>query len=110
MVQGMFGDLRALKEQAAFEAHPYGWLFTADTVYRIAFFTLSVLSGYDAVYNVPCSAEDFAARLAAGTVQSRPLTLSPEDRLIAFSTCASDFADARALWAGKLVPTSDYLQ
>ena len=105
----MFGDIRFMRNNAGFNAHKYGWLFTEDTVYRIDFFALSVLSGYDILYNlayfVPLENPEFLERIVTNAhFRNKDVEDTEDDYLIALSTCAGDFEEARALLTGKLVP------
>ena len=99
----MFGSIRSFRSRSAFAAHRYGWLFTPDKVYRIDFFALCIVSAYDTIYYLPGSQEDFMARTRETVHFSADVMLAEEDRILSLSTCASDFADARALLSGKLV-------
>lgn len=100
MQSGMFGDIRSYRDPAAFEAHRYGWFFTPDKVYLIEFFALSVVSGFDALYDVPCDLSQWYDGLLEAAEFKRDAAIT--DKLIAFSTCASDYDNARALFAGVL--------
>lgn len=100
MQSGMFGDIRSYRDPAAFEAHRYGWFFTHDKVYLIEFFALSVVSGFDALYDVPCDLSQWYDGLLEAAEFKRDAAIT--DKLIAFSTCASDYDNARALFAGVL--------
>ena len=106
MVSGMFGDLRSWRSQEAFDAHRYGWLLTPDALFRIDFFALSVTSGYDALYDVPCAAEEWRGRLLEQALFARDLDFSADDRYLMFSTCAADFEAARLQFTGRLVTVS----
>ncbi|HAG14772.1 MAG TPA: hypothetical protein DCG49_13070 [Ruminococcus sp.] len=104
MMSGMFGDIRSYKDRAAFDRHLCGWFLTPDQTYRIDFFALSVVSTYDVIYETDAAHADWLACILENAMHlSEPL---PEetDRLITLSTCSSEFANARALFTGKLVP------
>lgn len=111
---GMFGDLRSFKEQAEFDLHKYGWLATPDTLFRIDFFALAIVSGYDSVYDLPCQQTEWLQKIRASAMHDSGLAVSPEDALIALSTCtAENLEEARALFVGRLVPMQqpeDYLK
>ncbi|MBR3448887.1 MAG: class B sortase [Oscillospiraceae bacterium] len=103
MVSGMFGDIRSFRNQSSFDAHRYGWLFTPDTVYRIDFFALAIVSGYDTAYDLPCAQKDFLTRIRSQAEFDSGAEVAAEDRLIALSTCAvGDPAECRALFTGVL--------
>lgn len=102
---GMFGDLRSFKEQAEFDSHKYGWLATPDTLFRIDFFALAVVSGYDSLYDIPCTQEDWLAKIRKSAMYDAVPEIVPEDSLIALSTCTvGEPEQARALFVGRLVP------
>lgn len=102
MQSGMFGAIRSLKDRAEFDRHRYGWLFTPDTVIRIDFFALAICSGYDAVYDVGKSREVWLERIRSNAMYDTGAEIPETQSLIALSTCASDFEDARALFTGTL--------
>ena len=102
MQSGMFGDIRKFKEQEQFEAHRYGWLFTTESLYRIDFFTLSIVSAYDTIYDIPSDRTEWMETLKSGSLHYRELEINDDDKVAVLSTCSSDFEDARALFAGKL--------
>jgi len=102
MKSGMFGDLRTYREKSAFDSHSSGWIYTRDAVYQIDFFVLSVCSAYDAVYQYDLSVAEWIENLLSHAVCYRAMQIEETDRLIALSTCASDFENARILFVGKL--------
>ncbi len=109
----MFGNIRTFRSQSAFSAHKYGWLFTPDTVYRIDFFALAVLNAYDTLYNLPNTLDYYLERMYENVHFRSDIELGEDDRVVALSTCASDYEDARAIFTGKLVEMledSDYIR
>ena len=100
MQNGMFGDIRSYRNDEAFDSHRYAWFFTPDKVYLIEFFALSIVSGYDILYDVPCDLNEWHDRLLETAEFQRDVPMT--DKLVAFSTCASDYENARALLAGVL--------
>lgn len=103
MQYGMFGDIRKFKDKEQFDRHRYGWLFTKDSLYRIDFYALAVVSAYDDMYNVPADSVEWQESLRANSLYFTEPDLGDGDSVIALSTCASDFDDARALFTGKLI-------
>ncbi len=103
MASGMFGDIRSFKEREEFDRHRYGWLFTKDTLYRIDFCALVIVSAYDAMYDVPADSTQWLKAMREHSMYYTEPELCGDDTVIALSTCANDFADARALFTGKLV-------
>lgn len=104
MQYGMFGDIRSYKEQANFESHRYGWLLTAECLYRIDFYALAVVSAFHKAYNIPTDNGEWLSYIRDNSIHYTEIEYSDNDRFIALSTCASDFENARALFTGKLVP------
>lgn len=107
MQSGMFGDIRSFKEREEFDAHRFGWFFTTDTLYRIDFFSLAIVSAYDSVYDIPADCDEWNSSIINNSLYFTDADLSVNDKLISLSTCASDFNDARALFTGKLIRIQD---
>ncbi len=107
MQRGMFGEIRTLKERSNFEHYRYGWLFTGEGIFRIDFYALVIVSAYDALYEIPADGSAWQDAVRKNSLHFREIGWSPEECMIALSTCASDFENARALWVGKLTPVSD---
>ena len=104
MTSGMFGDIRSYKEREEFDRHRYGWFFTPDMTYRIDFFALSVVSTYDVVYDIGSEHSEWLDCIYAKAMYTSDIVPDESDRLIALSTCTSDFANARVVLTGRLVP------
>lgn len=100
MKQGMFGDIRSYRNTEAFDSHRYAWFITPDKVYRIEFFALSIVSGFDVLYDVPSDLNEWHDRLLKTAEFQRDVKMT--EKLVAFSTCASDYDNARALFAGVM--------
>lgn len=108
MISGMFGDIRAFRTQAEFDAHRYGWFVTADTVFRIDFFVLAVTDAFDSLYDLPADSAAWRERLHETAEFEREMPLADSDSLIALSTCTyGSTAYARALLTGRLVEMKD---
>ncbi len=103
MQYGMFGDIRKFKEREEFDKHRYGWLFTKEALYRIDFFALSIVSAYDRIYDIPADSSEWKKILKDNSMYYTEPELKDNDPVVALSTCASDFKNARALFAGKLI-------
>jgi SrtB family sortase len=104
MQYGMFGDIRFFKEKDNFDKHRYGWLFTNDSIYRIDFFALAVVSALDEIYDMSEDDTDIFEHIKETSINYTETELSENDRFIYLSTCASEFEDARALFIGKIEP------
>ena len=107
----MFADIRNFRSNASFNAHRYGWLVTPDTVYRLDFFALSVLSAYDdmyalAYYELP-ELHFFVQRALATAHFRRDMEINDGDKVVMLSTCAYDFEMARQILTAKMVPLTD---
>jgi len=104
MVSGMFGDIRSYKKRAEFDKHRCGWFFTPEQTYRIEFFALTIVSTNDIIYETDADHKDWLDFILEKAMYTSEPVPEETDRLIALSTCASDFASARALFTGKLIP------
>ena len=102
MQYSMFGDIRKFKDRDQFDKHRYGWLFTTENLYRIDFFTLSIVSAYDTIYDIPADRSAWMNTLTENSMYYTETDLNNDDAVVTLSTCATDFEDARALFAGKL--------
>lgn len=103
MRAGMFGDIRYFKNRSEFSKHRYGWLVTPNGIDRIDFFALSVVSAYDDVYDMGMEHSQWLGFILDNALFTSDEIPAENDRIIALSTCSSEFGDARALFAGKLV-------
>lgn len=102
MVSGMFGDIRSFRSQDKFDSHRYGWLITADKVWRIDFFALAVADAYDVLYDVASDGEEWITRLKETSEFFSDIAIDADDRFIALSTCTYGSENARALFTGRL--------
>ena len=107
MVSGMFGDIRSYKEREEFDKHRYGWFFTPEKTYRIEFFALSIVSTNDLVYETGADHSQWLDCILEKAMYTADPLPEESDRLISLSTCASEFASARALFTGRLVPVEN---
>jgi SrtB family sortase len=102
MQYGMFGDIRAYKDKANFDAHRYGWLFSGESLYRIDFYALTIVSAFHKIYDIPANNADWQKYVWDNSLHYTEKEFAEEDRFIALSTCATDFENARALFIGRL--------
>ena len=105
--RGMFGTLRTFKKRQIYDAHPYGWLLTADCIYRIEFFALVIVHADDPVYLTPADSAAWQNAIAEHSLYCTGDMPEPEEQCIALSTCASDFEDARELLIGRMIDLTD---
>ena len=103
MQSGMFGDIRRFKEQDEFASHRYGWLLTKEVLFRIDFYALAVISAYDELYDIPADSAAWQEALRARSMHYTETEPAADLPVLALSTCAVDFGDARALFTGRLV-------
>ena len=103
MQSGMFGDIRRFKEQDEFASHRYGWLLTKEALFRIDFYALAVISAYDELYDIPADSSAWQEALRARSMHYTETEPAADLPVLALSTCAVDFGDARALFTGRLV-------
>ena len=107
----MFADIRNFRTNASFNAHRYGWLVTPDTVYRLDFFALSVLSAYDEMYALAYftlpELNFFVQRALATAHFKRDVEITEGDKVVMLSTCAYDFEMARQIMTAKMVPLTN---
>ena len=103
MQSGMFGYIRNLRQQEEFDKHRYGWLFTKEELYRIDFYALSVVSAYDALYDIPADNNQWQETLKANSIYCTEPELNSEDSVLALSTCTYDYENARIVFTGKLI-------
>ena len=103
MQYSMFGPIRTFRDPAEFERHRRGWLITMTDSYRIDFFSLSIVSAFDTVYDIPAENKEWLKMIRESSELWADTDFSDEDRYIALSTCAGDYEYARALFVGKLV-------
>ncbi len=104
----MFGMLKFLRDQQAYDAAPYFWILTPDGNYRYHIY---------AVMNTPLDSEvytffdgrgetflDWEKRMQAASDVANDVPLSENDYTVTLSTCTSD-SSYRCVVMGKLVST-----
>ncbi|MCM1008244.1 MAG: class B sortase [Ruminococcus flavefaciens] len=103
----MFADVCKFKEYGYFQAHKYGWLATADDVYRIDFFSAAVTDCDDEIYSGFENTADRISHIYDISQIYEPTEISEQDRLVLLSTCSYEFENARTVLTGKLVRMED---
>ncbi|MBR4320130.1 MAG: hypothetical protein IKP69_08805, partial [Oscillospiraceae bacterium] len=86
-----------------FSRHRYGWLSTADKVYRIDFFSVAVVDWHDSIYDGSQPIFDWMSRLQSVSKILDGISYDDSDKFISLSTCSSEFQNARTVLTGKLV-------
>ena len=103
----MFAQVTSYTTDSFFEAHRYGWLSTPETVYRIDYFTCSIVRSDDRLYNGDSPISEWIPHIYDSAVVSREMSYSGNDRFISLSTCSYEFENARTVLTGRLVNTEE---
>ena len=98
----MFANVCRFKDKNYYDSHPYGWVYTADSVYRIDFFSAAVVDRYDSLYDGSVLSADWLPHLAEVSTIYEASEFSDTDRFISLSTCSYEFENARTVLTGKL--------
>ena len=102
----MFASLLKYRNQSYYDEHPYMLLYTPEKTYIVALFSAYVAATDDWCYQRVYSDEEYGSYLDYVESQSdfqSQVTVTENDRIVVFSTCAYDFDDARYVVFGKLV-------
>lgn len=99
----MFANVCRFKDKSYYDNHPYGWVYTADSVYRLDFFSVAVTDWYDEIYNGFRSLDEWTPHLKEISRIYENVELTEQDRLVSLSTCSYEFDNARTVLTGKLV-------
>lgn len=103
----MFAGVCHFKDYGYFQAHKYGWMITADDVYRIDFFSAAVTDCNDEIYSGFENTADRLSHIYDISAIYEPTEISEQDRLVLLSTCSYEFENARTVLTGKLVRMGD---
>lgn len=103
----MFAGVCNFKDYGYFQAHKYGWLITADDVYRIDFFSAAVTDCDDEIYSGFENTADRLSHIYDISAIYEPTEISEQDRLVLLSTCSYECENARTVLTGKLVRMGD---
>ncbi len=98
----MFGDVDLFRDEQFFRANYTGSLHAPDRSMRLEIVSIIQADAYDrAIYGVPIAAQSGKAALISRidelAVYTRGAPLGTGDRIIALSTCSSDYTNARLL-------------
>ena len=102
---GMFGDVLEFVDSQYFESHQTGVLFLTDRSFDIQLFACIEADGYDKlIYRVgpEYGTEELLDYLKASSTQYRDIGVTPEDQIIAFSTCVDAATNGRVVLYGRL--------
>lgn len=98
----MFAGVVKFKNAEYFNTHRYGWLSTADKVYRIDFFSVAVADWQDSIYDGSQPISGWMSRIQNLSQISAGISYDETDRFVSLSTCSDEFANARTVLTGKL--------
>ena len=99
----MFANVCRFKEKSYYDSHPYSWVYTADSVYRLDFFSVAVTDWHDEIYNGFRSLDEWTPHLKEISRIYEEVGLTEQDRLVLLSTCSYEFDNARTVLTGRLV-------
>ncbi len=99
----MFAGLTKYEDAEYFHAHRYGWLATADRVYRLDFFSLAHADCDDVIYDGSQTITNWTIRLRGLSSIYEPISYSEDDRFISLSTCTRATGNDRTVLTGQLV-------
>ncbi len=99
----MFANVCRFKDKSYYDSHPYGWVYTADSVYRLDFFSVAVTDWHDEIYNGFRSLDEWTPHLKEISRIYEEVELTEQDRLVLLSTCSYEFDNARTVLTGRLV-------
>lgn len=104
----MFGDLDKFTEKKFFDEHAYGVLHrNGRKSLGIEFFSIIKTDGSDAKVFATALTDDYSKRdlieyLYEIAIQSRPMDISENDRIVLLNTCTFTITDGRHILIGKL--------
>ena len=103
----MFHTLPSYQEQAYFDAHSVGALFTPDGQYEIQLFSAYIVAADDPYTQTQFSSDEeymkFIDKIRERSLIESDVEVSAEDKIVTLSTCTYEFEDARFVVHGKLV-------
>lgn len=104
--KSMFGSLMGYKKQAYYDAHPVLYYLTPDAEYRIELFAGCVMKVAD-ILNQPNPGKvafaEYLDEVRRKSTFRSGVTLTPDDPVVALTTCSYEFDNARYVAYGKLV-------
>jgi sortase B len=103
----MFQNLIYFKENAFFESHRIGVLYTPTRTWELEFFASMVIPHDSEIYNhtlfAPDDKEAYLEMIKKDAVQYRDINVTEQDRVVVLSTCSYEYADARTVVIARLV-------
>lgn len=101
----MFAGIMEYRDQSFYDAHPVALLMTPEGNYTVRIFASYETDAWDDSWNTEFTEAEFASwlnRLQRRTYIATDVRPNTQDRILTFSTCAYDMADARFLVHGIL--------
>ena len=98
----MFADVMKYLDEDFLDSHNFGFLTTADTVYRIEFFSVSQPSGTDSFYDTSTDVEVWLERLRRNSYIWRQTEIYENSKFISLSTCTDSEGESRTVLTGVL--------
>ncbi len=86
----MFANVCRFKDKSYYDSHPYGWVYTADSVYRLDFFSVAVTDWHDEIYNGYREVSEWIPRLKEISRIYENMELTEQDRLDRLTAKAED--------------------
>ena len=99
----MFAGLAKYEDTGYFNAHRYGWLATADKVYRLDFFSLAHMDCDNSFYDGSQPVTEWMPRVQHLSAIYDGITYDTSDRFISLSTCTRANGDDRTVLIGQIV-------
>ena len=101
----MFGTLTDYRDQEYYDEHPVWYLLTPNGDYRIELISGFVTDTSSVIYSIPQTQEaknELVDAIMRKSNFKTNATISPQDKLITFSTCTYDYDEARYVLIGIL--------
>ena len=97
----MFGGLMPFKEEAFFDSHQTGWLYTPEKSYRLNIFAVSVGSDTSDAYTWSFESksvfDEFIGKIKTDALHKRDEPIEWGDKILTMSTCSYEFEEARTV-------------
>ncbi len=104
----MFGTLHDYQNQSYYEEHPYMWIITPDAAYRLDLIAGMITPSDSDAYDLFNSKEELHTHLEYALSQSvfdpGEVDIESISHVMTLSTCSYEYATARFVLIGNLVP------
>jgi sortase B len=104
----MFGELTNFVDEAYFNSHTTGKLYTPDRTYSVTWFACVETDALDEMlffpdkYTDEASCEALLEYLQSEATQYRDIGVTASDQFLALSTCSEASTDGRVLLIGRM--------